>query len=67
MIKIQKLPVVLGATQVATAGDYGLLGVLTTQDWVLVSTTNTLTTISNAIKESDFIVIPDSSLLTGEL
>lgn len=62
----QKKPTIVEAIESGIAGNYGVLGALVTDDWIIKSYSGTLITMDNTTFESLYTPAPSSSVLTGE-
>lgn len=62
----QKKPTIVEAIESGIAGNYGVLGALVTDDWIIKSYSGTLITMDNDTFESLYTPAPSSSVLTGE-
>ena len=65
MAKFQKKPTVVDAIQIDSQADYGALGALVTEDWIIKQYSGTLTTMSKDSFASKYNPAPPTATLTG--
>lgn len=63
--KYQKLPTIVGAMQASAPGDFGVLGVLTTDDWIIRGADGTFVTMDDTTFKSKYTRASDTATLTG--
>lgn len=66
MALYQKKPTIVEAVQAGVAANYGVLGALVTEDWIIKSLAGTLTTLNKTSFESKYSAAPSSSTLVGD-
>jgi hypothetical protein len=62
----QKKPTIVEAIQSGVSANYGSLGALVTEDWILKSYAGTLITMNNDDFEDKYTPAPSSSVLVGD-
>ena len=62
----QKKPTIVEAVQSGIQGNYGILGALVTEDWIIKSVAGTLTTMSDTEFTNKYSPAPSSASLTGD-
>ena len=62
----QKKPTIVEAVQASLSGNYGILGALVTEDWIIKSVAGTLTTMGNTEFTNKYNPAPSSASLTGD-
>lgn len=64
-MKFQRKPTIVEAIQVKAPGNYGLLGSLVTNDWIITTALGTLGTLNATNFSNTFVATGQNAELTG--